>query len=112
MQRAHLGEFEELVLLIVAVLHEDAYGVAVKEELEAQTGRAVNISAIHAALRRLESKGFVTSHWSEATAQRGGRRKRLFQVTENGVWALAQVKEIRNRLWNQIPDISTNLSFS
>ncbi len=112
MQRVYLGEFEELVLLIVAVLQGEAYGVLVKEELESQTGRGVNISAIHAALRRLESKGFVSSEWSEATAQRGGRRKRLFSITQNGVLALSQLRDTRNRLWDQIPDISTNLSFS
>ena len=112
MKRTHLGEFEELVLLIVAVLQGKAYGVAVKEELHAQTGRAVNISAIHAALRRLEAKGFVESAWSEATAERGGRRKRLFNVTQTGMYALSEVKEMRMKLWNQIPDIFPNLSFS
>ena len=74
MYRIHLGEFEELILLVVAVLDGNAYGVGVMEELEAQAGRSVNISAVHAALRRLEEKGFGKSEWSEATAERGGRR--------------------------------------
>lgn len=111
MARVNLGEFEELVLLVVAVLHGDAYGVSVTEELNEQTGRSVNISAIHAALRRLEQKGFVTSDWSVATAERGGRRKRLFTVTQAGMLALEQVRDTRVRLWKQIPGISPNLSF-
>lgn len=112
MQRIYLGEFEELILLIVAVLQGDAYGVLVMDELEKQTERSVNISAVHSALRRLESKGFVSSQWSEASSQRGGRRKRIFNITQSGVMALSQVRETRNHLWNQIPDISTNLSFT
>jgi len=112
MQRIYLGELEELVLLIVAMLHEDAYGVSVMEELETQTGRSVNISAIHACLRRLEDKGYVKSHWGSATAERGGRRKRIFTVTQGGVAALEQLKEMRIQLWNQIPSLSINSSLS
>ena len=110
MKRINLGEFEELVLLIVAVRHGDAYGVSVMEEIENQTGRSVNISAVHAALRRLESKGFVKSKWSEASAERGGRRKRIFEVSESGINTLKKVKEMRNSLWDQIPNIAFKFS--
>ena len=109
MERLYLGEFEELVLLIVAVMQGEAYGVGVMEELERQAGRAVNISAVHAALRRLESKGFVKSDWSEATAERGGRRKRLFSITQEGSMALTQLRDIRVNLWQQIPGFTANL---
>ncbi|MEL6866494.1 MAG: PadR family transcriptional regulator [Bacteroidota bacterium] len=112
MKRIYLGEFEELVLLMVAVLAGKAYGISVMEELATQAGRSVNISAVHAALRRLEAKGFVRSRWSEATKERGGRRKRLFEITESGVHALNQIREMRNALWNQIPGLGTNLSFT
>ena len=111
MKRVNLGEFEELILLLVAILNGNAYGVLVMEELEQQTGRSVNISAVHAALRRLEEKKFVKSDWSQATAERGGRRKRLFTITQNGQAALNKLKETRNRLWNQIPDLGSQLSF-
>ncbi|MEM1120707.1 MAG: PadR family transcriptional regulator [Bacteroidota bacterium] len=111
MQRANIGEFEELILLLVAILNGEAYGVLVMEELERQTGRSVNISAVHAALRRLADKGFVKSEWSEATAERGGRRKRLFAITHEGQTILNKVKETRNRLWDQIPDFGGNLGF-
>lgn len=103
MQRVNLGEFEELVLLLVAILDGGAYGVSVRKEMEAQTGRVVNISAIHAALRRLEKKGMIESGWSEATAARGGRRKRLFEITAYGNKSLREVMDTRVKLWNQIP---------
>lgn len=112
MQRINLGEFEELILLMVAILQGDAYGVSVMEELHTQTGRSINISAVHAALRRLESKGYVKSAWSSATAERGGRRKRLFTITQGGVYVLQQLKEIRIQLWRQVPEIAANLSFT
>ncbi len=107
MKRVNLGEFEELILLLVAILNGAAYGVFVMEELEKQTGRSVNISAVHAALRRLEAKKMVKSDWSQATTERGGRRKRLFTITQVGQTALNQLKETRNRLWNQIPDLGS-----
>jgi PadR family transcriptional regulator PadR len=106
MHRINLGEFEELILLLVGVLHDEAYGVAILEELEKQTSRKVNISAVHSALRRLEKKGFVTSRMGGATAVRGGRRKRLFKLTGAGAKVLAQVRELRNNLWQQIPKIA------
>lgn len=112
MQRTYLGEFEELVLLIVAAMQGEAYGVGVMEELEKQAGRSANISAVHAALRRLESKGFVESGWSEATPERGGRRKRLFSITAAGSAALVQVRDVRVNLWRQIPGFTTNISLT
>ncbi|MEM1320454.1 MAG: PadR family transcriptional regulator [Bacteroidota bacterium] len=112
MERIHLGEFEELVLLMVAVLDGQAYGISVMDELAAQADRKVNISAVHAALRRLESKGFVRSSWSEATQERGGRRKRLFRITQKGITSLHKVRELRTRLWDQLPDFGTNFSIA
>ena len=112
MKGVHLGEFEELVLLIVAILQGEAYGVKVQSDLKEQSGRSVNISAVHAALRRLEKKGFVNSRWSEATAERGGRRKRLFTITAEGQDALSQLRDTRIKLWSQIPGFSSNLSFA
>ncbi|MEL6676863.1 MAG: helix-turn-helix transcriptional regulator [Bacteroidota bacterium] len=102
MKRIHLGEFEELVLLVVAVLKGEAYGINVMQELGSQANRKVNISAVHAALRRLEQKGFVQSDWSEATQSRGGRRKRLFTATASGMTALSEVQQTRQKLWSQL----------
>ena len=84
MKRTYLGEFEEIVLLTVAVLEGQAYGVALTHEIIEQTGRSVRLNQIHAALQRLEDKGMVKSQMGEPTAERGGRRKRLFTVTAYG----------------------------
>ncbi|MEQ8416748.1 MAG: PadR family transcriptional regulator [Imperialibacter sp.] len=111
MQRINLGEFEELVLLITAVLHDNAYGISVLQEIEAQTGRQINISAVHSVLDRLEQKGYLKSYLGGATNERGGRRKRLFSVTASGAKALSDVKEMRNTLYDQIPKVTLDLNF-
>ena len=103
MKRAFLGEFEEVVLLTVAVLDEDAYGVSVTQEIEQKTGRTVGFSTVHTTLQRLEEKGFLSSRMGGATAERGGRRKRLFTVTAAGRRALQDVKQVRTELWNALP---------
>jgi PadR family transcriptional regulator, regulatory protein PadR len=112
MQRINLGEFEELVLLIAAVLHDNAYGISVLQEIETQTGRQINISAVHSALDRLEQKGYLKSYLGGATNERGGRRKRLFSVTASGAKALSDVKEMRNTLYDQIPEVTLRLNFA
>ena len=103
MKGTYLGEFEEVVLLAVAILAEDAYGAAITSELEQQTGRSVNLGAVHSALARLEEKGLLSSRLGGATAARGGRSKRLFTITVAGSKALEHIHEIRNRMWNAIP---------
>lgn len=102
MKRTYLGEFEEVVLLTVAVLGEGAYGVAITDELDRQTGRSVSISAVHAALHRLQEKGMLSSRLGEATAERGGRRKRLFTVTVLGSRTLHDIRAVREQLWSSI----------
>ncbi|MCY7351983.1 MAG: PadR family transcriptional regulator [Cytophagaceae bacterium] len=102
MRRTYLGEFEELVLLTVAVLHESAYGVAIADGLEQQTARSVSLSAVHAALHRLQEKGMLSSRLGEATAERGGRRKRLFTVTALGSRTLHEVRQVREQLWASV----------
>ncbi|MCB0565321.1 MAG: helix-turn-helix transcriptional regulator [Phaeodactylibacter sp.] len=104
MKGTHLGEFEEVVLLVVGILMDNAYGVAVVEEIEKQTGRSVSLSPVHSALYRLEEKGYVESELGGATKTRGGRRKRIYQLTAAGRAALDEAKAIRNRLWNMLPD--------
>ncbi len=98
-----LGELEELVLMIVAILNGDAYGVKVMDEILAQIGRKVNISAVHTVLDRLEKKGFVSSYMGGSSAERGGRRKRLFKVTASGSKAIDYVHRTRNELYGKIP---------
>ncbi|MBC8153038.1 MAG: helix-turn-helix transcriptional regulator [Bacteroidetes bacterium] len=103
MGRPYLGEFEELVLLTVAVLEGQAYGVTIAAELKQRTSRTISLSGVHIALYRLEEKGFVHSELGGATASRGGRRKRLFTITAVGKRTLSDLREVRNELWNAIP---------
>ena len=103
MKRAFLGEFEEVVMLTVAILDEEAYGVTVTQEIERKTGRSVGFSTVHTTLQRLEEKGFLSSQMGGATAERGGRRKRFFTVTAAGRKALRDVKQVREELWRSLP---------
>jgi PadR family transcriptional regulator PadR len=98
-----LGEFEEVVLLTVAVLHGNAYGIAIKEEIEHRLKRNVSVGAMRTALRRLEDKGFLESEFGESTAVRGGKRKRYHKVTPLGKKALDHVMSSRRKLWEAIP---------
>lgn len=103
MKSYQLGELEELVLMMVAILQENAYGVKVMDEIHDQMGRKVNISAVHTVLDRLEKKDFVSSYMGGASAERGGRRKRIFKVTTAGSKAIEYVHQSRNQLYQQIP---------
>lgn len=103
MRRSFLGEFEEIVLLVVAACPTEAYGVVIWEDLQQQTGRSITMSAVHATLYRLEEKGFLSSVMGGATAERGGRRKRFFTLTALGVRSLQDIQEVRDRLWQAIP---------
>ncbi|MEL7119278.1 MAG: helix-turn-helix transcriptional regulator [Bacteroidota bacterium] len=102
MKGTHLGEFEEIVMLVIAALQQDAYGLAIKKELEEQTQRKVTISAVHAACNRLEDKGFLSSSFGEKSEKRGGKRKKIYKVSIKGQEALQLANEIRQRLWSRI----------
>lgn len=106
MSQYHLGEFEEVVLLTVAILHGEAYGIAIIEEMEKRLNRNVSMGALQTALRRLESKGFLTSSFGEATKIRGGKRKRYFTVTQYGQKILKTTRDQRLQLWNAIPEVA------
>jgi DNA-binding PadR family transcriptional regulator len=104
--RIYLGELEELILLLVAVYNKEAYGVLLTEELQKQAGREISISAVHAVLQRLEEKGFAKSHMGGASAERGGRRKRLFSITASGRKALEELKDTRSVIWGLLAKTS------
>jgi PadR family transcriptional regulator, regulatory protein PadR len=105
MKGTYLGEFEELVLLSVGILYEDAYALAINDELEIKTGRAIMISSVHKVLMRLEEKGYLKSHMGGATQTRGGRDKRLYLLTDSGKKALIQSRELRDSMWKDVPKI-------
>lgn len=105
MRGTHLGEFEELVILTVGILYDDAYGLSILDELEKQTGRKALISSVHKALVRLEDKGYLKSHMGGATDLRGGREKRLYTLTQAGISVVNRTRELRNSMWSQVPEI-------
>ena len=105
MAKEYLGEFEELILTLVAALQEEAYGAAIAEEIETKLKRDVNLSAVHVTLYRLEDKGYVKSAMGGGTKERGGRRKRIFTITSAGMAMLRAMKETRIDLWRMVPQL-------
>ena len=105
MKGTNIGEFEELVLLTVGLLHSDAYGLAIVEELKSQSKRNVTLSAVHKVLIRLEKKGFLKSHIGGATKERGGRNKKLYTLTFLGKNVVNKTRDLRNHMWKSIPDV-------
>lgn len=103
MKRNHLGEFEELLLLVVTMLDGRAYGVNITHEIIQQTNRVVRLNQVHASLQRLEDKGMVISKMGDPTRERGGRRKRLFTITAYGVQTLQDIQTVRTNIWNLLP---------
>ena len=111
MKKYQLGEFEEIVMLTVAILHEKAYGVSIKKEIESRLGRSVSVGALQSALKRLEDKDYLASHDGEATQERAGRPKRFFKITSLGKQAMEHARATRNSLWDAIPAVSLDLKF-
>ena len=109
MKKTKLGEFEELVLLTVAALQQEAYGVEIKRELETRLKQKLSVGSIQSALKRMEEKGFLTSQFGEATQKRGGKRKRIYTTTSYARKVLAEIKDIRARLWDSIPQFAHEL---
>jgi DNA-binding PadR family transcriptional regulator len=103
MKETQLGEFEEVILLLTGILGREAYALNISEEFESQTGRSVSIGAVHSALTRLEDKGFLKSEMGSSTAERGGRRKRIYTITAYGKRALEAARDFRMSLWSQYP---------
>ncbi len=105
MAKEFLGEFEELILTMVAALQEDAYGAAISDEIKTRLKREVNLSAVHVTLYRLEDKGYLKSSMGGGTNERGGRRKRIYTITSAGMALLKAMKESRIDLWKMVPQL-------
>lgn len=106
MKKYQLGEFEEIVMLTIAILYKNAYGVAIKNEIQDRLTRNVSMGAMHTALVRLEEKGYIKSSDGETTDDRMGRPKKYFEITALGKKAMEYSKETRNELWRAIPKAS------
>ena len=112
MKKTKLGEFEELVLLTVVVLQEEAYGVEIKRELEERLNEKLSVGSIQSALKRMEQKGFLQSEFGEATQKRGGKRKRIYNATPYAHRILAEMKDVRTKLYESIPMPITTFSLA
>ena len=106
MSKDHIGELEELILLLIVMLKEEAYGLAIRKALKDEANRNVTIGAVHGTVNRLESKGFIESSMGGATEERGGRRKRIFTITAAGKNVLQKSKDVKVNLWQQIPELA------
>ncbi len=105
MKYTQLGEFEELVLLVIGSLGDNAYSISIKEELKRHTKRNPSIGALHSAFNRLEKKGFLESYEGGATNKRGGRSKRFYLITTYGRKALDDSFELRSTLYHSLPQL-------
>lgn len=102
-----LNDFEELILTLVAGLHENSYGASITIEIEKWLGRKVTLSAVHVILYRLEDKGYIKSTVGGSTNERGGRRKRIYSITNAGLAVLRSMKETRKEIWKLVPQLKT-----
>ena len=106
MQRESIGELEEFVLLSVGSLTDQAYANAILEVIQQHTGRSLDVTSIHSVLRRLDKKGYIKSSMGGATKERGGRRKRLFTLTQAGRAVIDEIMSARTSLYNKILEVS------
>ncbi len=106
MKGTNLGELEELVMLSVGILYDDAYGLAIQKEIKERCQRSITISTVHSVTSRLEEKGFIKARYDGATPERGGRRKRLFTLTSSGQAAIIKMREMREGMWSAIPKVA------
>ncbi|MEM9896855.1 MAG: PadR family transcriptional regulator [Bacteroidota bacterium] len=106
MSKEHLGEFEEVVLLMIILLKENAYGLAIRKVLKEHANRNVTIGAVHGTVNRLQNKGYIESYLGGASESRGGRHKRLFTITSAGKQILQKSKEMKLSLWGKIPELA------
>jgi len=104
-ERSYLGEFELMILLAVIHLGEQAYGVPISRELEAHRGREVSVGSVYAALERLEGKGLVASALGDPTPERGGKAKRYFRITKEGLRQVRETRRVLTGLWQKLPEL-------
>ena len=106
MSKEYLGEFEELVLLMIVLLDDDAYGLAIRNALKEHADRKATIGAVHGTINRLQKKGLISSGLGGASEHRGGRRKRLITITNDGKKMLEKSQEVKLSVWQKIPDLA------
>lgn len=105
MERGYLGEFELMVILTVIHLGDEAYGVPISRELEKRRGRSVSVGSVYAALERLQEKGLVSSVLGDPTPERGGKAKRYFRITREGLRQVHKTRRVLTGLWRGLPEL-------
>jgi PadR family transcriptional regulator, regulatory protein PadR len=108
-KHSYLGEFELMVLLTIIRLRDKAYGVPLSRELAVRRGGEISVGSVYATLDRLEAKGLVISHLGESTPERGGRAKRYFRVTEQGLRTVRETRRVLSKLWQSLPSLGEEL---
>jgi len=103
--RGYLGEFELMLLLAIVHLGDEAYGIPISRELEQHRGKDVSLGSVYAALERLESKRLVSSSLGDPTPERGGKAKRFFRITKEGLRQVHETRRVLTKLWQAIPDM-------
>lgn len=103
-----LTRMEELLLLSVWKLQEDAYGLEIKHYLSNLLNKELSVGAVYVPLKRLKKRGYLETWDSEPTEERGGRSKRFFKLTGKGINALQHVKTVQEQSWADLPDIGFN----
>ena len=104
-ERSYFGEFELMILLAVLHLGDEAYGVPISRQLEAHRGREVSVGSVYAALERLEAKALVSSSLGDPTPERGGKAKRYFRVTHEGLRQVHETRRVLTELWRELPQL-------
>jgi PadR family transcriptional regulator, regulatory protein PadR len=104
-KRSYLGELELMLLLAIMNLGDEAYGVPIARELERHRGQDVSVGSVYAALERLEAKGLILSSLGDPTPERGGKAKRYFRITKEGMQQVQATRRILTRFWRSIPDL-------
>ena len=102
-----IGALEEMVILLAAAMQEEAYAVSIRREYERRTFNEISVPAIHTVLKRLEEKGLLKSYDSPPTKERGGRKKRIYKITNAGYQLVSELKSQREAIWSVIPSINT-----
>ncbi|MEL6562246.1 MAG: helix-turn-helix transcriptional regulator [Bacteroidota bacterium] len=102
MKGNNIGELEELILITILILKEEAHLLRIQEELKNEAGRSLVMGALHNTLSRLEKKEYLNSFLGEPTKQRGGRRKRLYELTAQGKNKVVELHQIRMNMWNKV----------
>jgi DNA-binding PadR family transcriptional regulator len=109
--RSYLGELELMLLLAVLHLGEEAYGVPISRELERNRGRSVSVGSVYAALERLEGKGLIVSDLGNPTPERGGKAKRYFRITKEGLRQVHETRRVLARMWQVLPELKLEMKW-